>query len=444
MKIIILLFSLFTFSFSISLFADDKFVEVAVGVAKKGKDKILIESFECSGPGVSLTQHREVVEIVRNDLSFYQHIFEVFSRNKAEKEINDSLNWAKRINDIIKEGFHFVVHLSCLPRETRVVVFQVNLNKTSMDSKVYRPVAVTRKDGHELSDLIFQSITKKSSVFKSQIIFASTKDATAKKMIKEIYMMDFDGFNLKKLTDHKGIAISPAFSPDNKKIIYSLIDSKKRIKNVALHELDLSTMTSRNILDNTGMNSGAVYSPDGKGVFLTQSYKGNADIFYYDLNTKASRQVTNNSAEDVDPSYRADGKVMTFLSNRAGRANIYTLDPSALEQNVKRISFVGQFNATPRFSPDGSEIVFSSWVDNMFDIYRIGVDGNNLVRLTKNYGSNEDPTFSNDGEFIVFTSRKVFSRSKAEQRIYIMTKDGEILGPLSNTLENCYSPRFSN
>jgi TolB protein len=256
--------------------------------------------------------------------------------------------------------------------------------------------------------------------------------------------MDFDGFNLRRLTSHQGIAISPSFSPDNSKILYSLIDSKKRIKNVSLYELDLNSNASRLLIDTTGMNSGAVYASDGKGIYLTQSYGGNADVYYIDSLTKASRKVTNHSAEDVDPSIRADGNVMTFLSNRAGRANIYTIDPKSTESNVKRISYVGKFNATPRFSPDGTEIVFSSWVDNGFDIYRIGVDGNNLVRLTKNYGSNEDPTFSSDGEFIVFTSRKVFSRSKAEQRIYIMTKDGEILGPLSNSLENCYSPRFSN
>jgi TolB protein len=88
---------------------------------------------------------------------------------------------------------------------------------------------------------------------------------------------------------------------------------------------------------------------------------------------------------------------------------IYTMDPSGVEKKVKRISYVGKFNAAPKFSPDGKYIAFSSWVDNRFDIYRIDSTGKNLVSLTKNFGSNEEPYFSPDGQFIVFTSQRVIT-----------------------------------
>jgi TolB protein len=135
---------------------------------------------------------------------------------------------------------------------------------------------------------------------------------------------------------------------------------------------------------------------------------------------------------------------MSFLSNRAGRAHIYTMDPAATEKNIKRISFVGQFNATPRFSPDGKEIVFTSWVDNSFDLYRINSDGNNLSRLTKDFGSNEEPVYSPDGEFIVFTSKRVISSKRAVQDIYIMNRNGDILGQLTKDFGSCFSPVWTN
>lgn len=135
---------------------------------------------------------------------------------------------------------------------------------------------------------------------------------------------------------------------------------------------------------------------------------------------------------------------MSFLSNRSGRAHIYSIDPTGVENSVKRVSFVGQFNATPRFSPDGKEIVFTSWVDNSFDLYRISVDGNNLSRLTKDFGSNEEPVYSPDGEFIVFTSKKFISRNKSVQDLYIMNRDGEILGQLTKDFGNCFSPVWTN
>ena len=103
----------------------------------------------------------------------------------------------------------------------------------------------------------------------------------------------------------------------------------------------------------------------------------------------------------------------------------------------------GKFNATPRFAPDGKTIAFSSWLDTRFDIFRIDSDGNNLARLTKDFGSNEDPTYSNDGQFIAFSSQRVLSRTRAVQNIYIMDNDGEIIGSITENFGNCTTPRWT-
>ena len=123
---------------------------------------------------------------------------------------------------------------------------------------------------------------------------------------------------------------------------------------------------------------------------------------------------------------------------------IYTMNPSGMEKAVKRVSYVGQFNATPRLSRDGKSIVFASWLDNRFDLFRIGVDGKGLYRLTKNFGSNEDPVYSPDGHFIAFSSQRVLSRKKAIKDIYIMTSEGEIIRSITNGAANYTGPRWSN
>ena len=162
------------------------------------------------------------------------------------------------------------------------------------------------------------------------------------------------------------------------------------------------------------------------------------------LVTRRKTRVTKHFADDVDPHINEAGDLMTFLSGRSGRAMIYTLDPRGVDKNVKRISYVGRFNAAPRFSPDGKEIVFASWVDNRFDIYKIDSNGNNLVRLTKNFGSNEEPWFSPDGQFIVFSSQRVISRKKAVQDLYIMNREGEIIRKITSKYGKVYTPRWSN
>jgi TolB protein len=287
-------------------------------------------------------------------------------------------------------------------------------------------------------------MTGKESIFKSKIVFVSDRNSRAGKIIKEVYMMDFDGKNVVQLTSHGGTTISPAMSKDGRYLVYSLIPNSIGKRNHNLYLMDLKTKEAKIISSKDGINSGAVFLNDGKKIALTLTQSGNAEIYEMDLDTGALRKITNHFASDVDPSLTTDGRMMTFLSDRAGKAMIYTMDPTAEEKGVKRISYVGQFNATPRFSPDGKEIVFSSWLDNCFDLFRISSDGTGLSRLTKDFGSNEDPSYSNDGEFIAFSSQRVLSRVKADQNIYIMDRDGGILGAVTAGFGNCTTPRWYN
>jgi len=96
------------------------------------------------------------------------------------------------------------------------------------------------------------------------------------------------------------------------------------------------------------------------------------------------------------------------------------------------------------FSPDGKMIAFASWLDERFDILRIDANRKNLVRLTKDFGSNEDPTWSSDSQFIAFSSQRIITTSKAVHNIYIMTQEGNIIGPATNGFGMCISPRWSN
>jgi TolB protein len=235
--------------------------------------------------------------------------------------------------------------------------------------------------------------------------------------------------------------------------MYSVIESKwkqssrgtpHKVKNLNVYIMDLATKKTTLISQLDGMNSGAVFSADGKDIYLTLSLAKNADIYKINLASKRRTKLTTHFLDDVDPHINKAGDLLTFLSGRSGKAMIYTMDPRGTEKNIKRISYVGRFNAAPRFSPDGAEIVFASWVDDLFDIYKIDSNGDNLVRLTKNSGSNEEPSFSPDGQFIVYSSQRVLSRKKAVQNIVIMNREGEIIKQITDNYGKSYTPRWSN
>ncbi|WPU64457.1 TolB family protein [Peredibacter starrii] len=447
MKLII---ALFVVLFQVSVFAQD--AVIAVGAAEQDKDKLVIDDPEFNNlTGDQKRLASELTEVLRNDFIFYKHKFNTVDySDKGKKSYN--------FPDVEKWKAGGVTYFVATEMgnagagvEAKVKVWSVLTNKELLSKSWRVAPSELRSMGHQISDAIYRSITGKASIFNSKIVFVSDRTTKGRDIEKELYIMDFDGRRVDKLTNFNSVVISPAISPDNSKVMFSLIAAKKdlsrnkvrMIKNIDLKMFDLKTKKMTTISERPGINSGAIFSANEGLIYLTLSYSGNADIYEMNTATGAMKKVTSHYGDDVDPSITRDGKMMAFLSNRPGRAHVYTMDPSDTEKSVKRVSFVGQFNAAPRFSPDGKEIAFTSWVDNGFDLYRIGADGNNLVRLTKNFGSNEEPSYSGDGEFIIFTSKRVVNR-KAVQDIYIMNREGEILGQLTQDFGRCFSPQWTN
>lgn len=447
------LFLILTILFSFNLMAQEGAAVIAVGEAEQDKDKLVIDDAELgslSSDNKALAS--ELVEMLKNNFSFYKHKFNnVDYKDKGKNSFSTPAyeKWAEG-------GVTYLVASRMQNKgsslEASIKVYNILTKKEVLNTSATINKDQLREAGHRLSDAIYRSITGKPSVFLSKIVFISDRTSVGKDKRKELYIMDFDGRRVEKLTNFNSMVLSPSVSPDNSKIMFSLIANHKEtsrnrvrtIKNIDLMMLDLRTSKVSTLSSRPGINSGAIFTAGGDNMYVTLSYTGNADIYEMGLNGGKMRKVTSHYADDVDPSVTADGSLMTFLSSRSGRAHIYTMDPRGTEKDIKRISFVGQFNATPRFSPDGKEIVFVSWVDGLFDLYRIDSQGNNLFRLTKDFGSNEEPAYSPDGEFIIFTSRRVVNRHKAVQEIWIMNREGEILGQLTQDFGECFSPQWTN
>lgn len=422
---------IFCFLMSFSLFAQDSLTVVAIGEANIEADKIHIP--EANVTSGSNSDAKVIVDIFRNNFSFYKKQFQVIPGQS-----NPSQSYA----DWAKADYRYVLQLGVQSNNYSLRLYDISTKEEILNRSGSMAVTSLRDLAHDLSDQAYRRISGKESIFKSRIFFVSDSDARGEE-VKELYVMDFDGHQKKRLTNHRGTVISPAVSHDGRRVLYSLIEGGRHERNVNLHLLDLDTMKSEIISKRPGINSGAVFMPDNQSIALTLSHTGQADLYVMNLENGNLRRLTNHSSPDVDPSINANATLMTFLSGRSGAAMIYTMDPMGTEQAIKRISYVGQYNATPRFSPDGKEIVFSSWLDQRFDLFRIGSDGHNLVRLTKDFGSNEDPTYSPDGQFIAFTSQRVLSRTSAVQNIYIMDREGEIFGSITDKHGNCISPRWS-
>ncbi len=272
------------------------------------------------------------------------------------------------------------------------------------------PLDDIRKISHKMADEIIFHLTGQLGISHTKIAFISKRGG-----IKEVYIIDFDGHGITRLTNHDSICLSPAWSPDGKKIAYTCF--KKRNPNLYIY--DIKNKTFNIISSRVGVNGAPAWSPDGNKLAIMTRREDRTKIAIITLLRKGDPLFLTPSGpgNEASPTWSPDGQKLAFLSDRSGNPQIYTIDSTG--KNLTRITFKGSYNASPAWSPLGDRIAFCSMVDGHFDIFTCNPDGKDLRRLTQDGYNNESPTWSPDGRFIVFSSDR-FGTSQ----IYCMNNNG--------------------
>lgn len=321
-------------------------------------------------------------------------------------------------------------------------LYSISETKVIVGKKYTAKVSRTADLGHTMANDIIEALTGKRAVFLSKIV--ATSDASRH---KEVVVMNWDGSDIITITKDKNIAMSPNWSPDGSKVLYSIFTRKvgSARQNLTLFQQDLST-GKRVILSNRDTNNtNGAYSPDGKFVYMTIGGDGTTDIYKLNLKGEIVQRLTKGPAGsiNVEPAVSKDGSKIAFSSDRGGNPSIYVMNSDG--SNVKRLTFQGKFNSTPTWSPDGSQIAFAGQNDSNFDIFIMNADGSNLRKLTSGTRANgrkasfEDPSFSPDGRFITYTSNRT-----GKFQIYVMSVDGSEERRVTNDSNNYFKPRWSN
>ncbi|MCK4448030.1 MAG: PD40 domain-containing protein, partial [Candidatus Marinimicrobia bacterium] len=165
----------------------------------------------------------------------------------------------------------------------------------------------------------------------------------------------------------------------------------------------------------------------------------------YIMNVDGSNRLklTNNYHWDFSPRFSPDGSKIVFVMLQ----DIYTIDlnGSNLINLTKNESNDDRY---PRFTPDGLKIVFTSYRGGNCNIYIMDTDGSNQTKLTNNNSQLElFPQLSPDGTYIIYTS---FTIKQSHPYIFenyeinIMDINGSNLNRLTSENVNCdFSPQFS-
>jgi TolB protein len=277
-------------------------------------------------------------------------------------------------------------------------LFDVSNGSSLLGYRMSVPTNELRKAGHHISDLIYERLLGKKGIFSGRIAYiTSTRNGTQAN--HKIMVADADGANAQAIASSAEPLMSPAWSPDARRLAYVSFENKT----ASIITQTLATGQREKVAEFPGINGAPAWSPDGSKLAVTLSKDGNPDIYILDLGSRNVSKLTKNRAIDTEPTWSPDGRNIVFTSDRGGKPQLYSIPVQGGEE--RRITFSGSYNARASFSSDGK---FITMVHGNGGDYRIGVMETNSksISVLTSGPLDESPSFAPNGSMVLYASRK--------------------------------------
>jgi TolB protein len=264
---------------------------------------------------------------------------------------------------------------------------------------------------HRISDAVVEWTFGEPGMAASRIAFPMTRDDG---QTKELYVIDSDGENLRRITNHESLIVSPAWSPDGSRIAFTSYKDGPAL----IYERDLATGAEHAIdVDREGMLLTPAYHPNGDVLAFNIQGGSRSGLFTYDVRRNCClRNITEGRRIDISPSYSPDGRRLAFNSNRYGDAvpQIFVMSADGGDAELISPYRYGQqgYYTSPDWSPQGDLVAFHGRIER-YGMYQILVarmdERGRLLQLTSE-GNNEDPSWAPDGRHLVFRGDRSWGR----------------------------------
>jgi len=286
-----------------------------------------------------------------------------------------------------------------------------------------------RSVAHQVADLVYEKILNVRGAFWTRIAYV-TSIGTSPNIQYALMIADSDGYNPQVVVRSKEPLLSPAWSPDGKKLAYVSFERG----NSAIYIQEITTASRQVVSSRKGINGAPSFSPDGSKLALTLSSVGNPEIFVMDLASKDTTRLTNHFAIDTEATWTPDGQSLIFTSDRGGKPQLYQI--AATGGEATRVTYSGEYNARASISFDGNKIAMAQGAGN---VYRIAVldrsKGGGSVSLISPGSVDESPSFAPNGSMLLYAATEgpkgvlyaISADGKVRQRLVIA--DGDVREP---------------
>jgi Tol biopolymer transport system component len=196
------------------------------------------------------------------------------------------------------------------------------------------------------------------------------------------------------LTRHPADDSFPQWSPDGTEILFH--SNRDRIDNQV--QFDIYVMNSngsnvRRLTDNIDSETGAAWSPDGTQIVYQRKLTDNSEqLFIMDADGSNQQQITFSTADSVYPVWSPDGNRIAFHSNRGSGWGIFTMNVNG--SDVRQVSRSGDNSFYAAWSPNSDYVIYhANNGDGNRDLFMAQADGSGSTRLTETDAQERMPSW---------------------------------------------------
>ncbi len=368
------------------------------------------------------TEGQAVAEVIRADLTRSGQ-FQLINAAGASLNAESSIayeDWRNRGADYVAYG-----SISQSGGQYNVSYRLVDsVRRTQLDGVAFSGTEKElRRISHQIADRIYEKITGVRGVFSTRLAYVLQTGNGY-----ELQIADADGQNPQVMLRSKQSIISPAWSPDGKRLAYVSFELGKPV----VYVQTLATGQRVPLANFKGNNSAPVWSPDGQQLAVVLSRDGISQIYIINADGSGLRRVMRSPLIDTEPQYTPDGSSLIFTSDRGGNPHIYKVPVSGGE--AQRITFNGSYNISPAMSPDGNNLVYVTRRNGAFRIAMQNM-GTGSEQLLTAGPDDESPSFAPNGMQILYSSvqggRSVLAVTSVDGRVRqtLSTLNGKVREP---------------
>jgi len=262
-----------------------------------------------------------------------------------------------------------------------------------------------------------------------------------------LYIINTDGQHQVLLASGKEFCGTPVWSPDDNNIAF-VKNNQSSGGNNEIYTIRVDGSNEIK-LTNQDNNFSPQFSPDNRSIIYTSSNNNGTGIYKMNRDGSNKQLLTPPDKSFGDPVVSPDGKLIAITSYDAKGSQIFVMHNDG--SNLKQLTFTASprsfpgwpvdGNYNPVWSPNSSQLVYVSFENGSPDIFLIQSNGAGNKRLTDTPMRDENPCWTKDGNFILFSSNR---NTKLSSEIYIMKTDGQLQTPLTNYIADDIYPAFIN